>query len=438
MTEDKKNLEIATFRFGVIGDFVTGVKLSYGEKEKLIREKTCRSYQIPYTDRTTISRTTILEWILAYKDAGFKLNGLYPKTRKDKGNYRRLDSSVRFAIKNYKELQPDLTVPMIIKKLQQQKIIAIDEYINLTSVYRFLKQERVSSINSKAVDRLRFEAEYPNQIWQSDVMHGPQVNVDGISRKAYLCAIIDDHSRMITHAEFYPSESIENLKDCLQNAVKKRGLPQKFYVDNGSCYSAINLQQITALLGISLIHARPYTPQGKGKIERWFRNIRNNFLPLQLGVKSLSDLNEALNIWVDEYNSNVHSSTGMTPNARYRANLECVRPAPTQLSDYFRNIEFRRVRKDRTFQLRGIIYEAPSSLIDKKIEARYHKNATGKVEIFFNNQSFGFAEVVDVHVNARIGRAGIDVKIKEKDKFLESKTIPSGQLFGGGSKDEEI
>lgn len=433
MMNNEKNLETATFRFGLIGDFVTGVKLSYGEKEKLLKEKTSRSYVIPHSERTTVSRTTLIEWINLYKVNGFRLDGLYPKIRSDKGSYRQMRPGIYEAIKELKEEQPDLTVPMTIKRLQQQKKIDLDEKINLTSIYRFLKKQNSQSLNTKKnSDRLRFEAEYSNQIWQSDVMHGPKIEVDGINKKSYLCAIIDDHSRMITHAEFYTSESLENLKDCLKKAIEKRGLPQKFYVDNGSCYSAINLQQITALLGIALIHARPYTPQGKGKIERWFRNIRDNFLPLFTSTQSLSSLNDSLSNWIHEYNEKTHSTTGMSPYARYRESLECVRSAPTNLYDYFRKIEFRRVKKDRTFQLRGAIYEVPSTLIDKKIEARYHNETERKVEIFFNNISYGYADIVDVHVNGRIGRNNVSTipkKEKEPKILPKEEKIPTGELF---------
>ena len=110
-------------------------------------------------------------------------------------------------------------------------------------------------------------------------MHGPRAKVSGINKKTYLHAIIDDSSRYIIHAEFFTSEKLEAFKECLKAAVEKRGLPQKLYVDNGACYSAINLEQITACLGIGIKHSRPYIPQGRGKIERWFRNVRESFYP---------------------------------------------------------------------------------------------------------------------------------------------------------------
>lgn len=436
MSDQKKKIEVATFRFGIISEFVTGVKLSYGEKEKLIQEKSNRSYQIPYSNRTVISRSSIIRWINEYKKNGKRIESLHPKQRKDKGTYKSLDSTLRIAIKNLKKENPKLTVPTIIKKLKHQKLIKMDEEINQRSVYKYLKAENLNSLNEDASDKRRFEASAPNEIWQSDVMHGPRAIINGINRKTYLCAIIDDHSRMIMHAEFYNGETLDNLKHCLRNAVSKRGLPQKFYVDNGSCYRALNLEQIAACLGISLKHARPYMPQGKGKIERWFRNVRDNFLPFYTVTKNLNKLNEQFDSWVEEYNNKEHKTIKTTPYKRYKNNMECVRQAPADLLDYFRVIDFRKVKTDRTFHLNNIIYESPVNFIGKKIELRYHPENLSQIEIFFNNLSYGFAIEVDPYVNARIGRNYKNSKKKTEKKVLETKELKTGQLFTGESNEQ--
>ena len=176
MTEDDKKMQIATFRFGVIAEFVTGVKLSYGEKEKLIKDKTDRRYEIPFSDHSAISRSTIMSWINCYKKSGYRLEGLVPKTRKDKGKYRKLDVTLRLAIIEAKKENSRLTVPALIKKLRHKKLISMEEWVNLSSVYRFLKQENLSSLNKDATDRRHFEAELANEIWQSDILHGPQAD----------------------------------------------------------------------------------------------------------------------------------------------------------------------------------------------------------------------------------------------------------------------
>ncbi len=431
MTKDEK-MALATFRFGIIAEFVTGVRLGYGEKKKLLDEKAARTYQIPMSKRTTISRSSLTEWINDYKKAGYQIEGLCPKSRSDKGAYKKIDSNVRNAIKEIKTLHPDYTLRTVIELLKQKKMIEFNEELNNSSLYRFLRQERLSELNTVAEDRRRFETEFPNEMWQCDVLHGPNVKFDGATKKTYLCAIIDDHSRLMVHAQFYLSENLGALKDCLKQAVQKRGLPQKFYTDNGACYRAINLEQITACLGIALHHSRPYTPQGRGKIERWFKNIRDSFLPLVTDVTRIQDLNERLDDWVSTYNNRVHGTTKESPFDRYRKNMSCVRPAPLKLIEYFRRVEFRKVKKDRTFSLKGDVFEAPVVLIDKRVELKFHDENTEEIEIFFDNRSFGSAVKLDARANAKVGRDWSKGHEKPVDLVTDLEPKKSGQLFHGG------
>lgn len=444
VTEDSA-MKVATFRFGVIADFVTGARFERGEKMRLVKEKAARSWEIPYSDRTHISVSTIMSWIHAYKEAGNRLEGLVPKSRKDKGSYRKLDASLRMAIRDLKRENPSYTVPVIIRKLQHAKVIASTDRLNKASIYRYINKEGLTSTSKTAGDRRRFEASHPNQIWQCDVLHGPRVKTANGQRKSYLCAIIDDHSRLITHASFSLSEDLESLKACLRQAIFKRGIPQRFYVDNGACYRATNLEQILAQLGIALSHSRPYTPQGRGKVERWFRYVRQDFLPMHAHKPmTLEELNERLDDWVDRYNDKPHSTTGETPYERFKTDLACVRPAPDHLEDYFRLIEFRRVKRDRSIQINNRLFEVPVSLIDKKVEARFHRESPEDVEIYFEGCTYGKATLLDPAVNARIGRdfkstmvrKPTDVKAEER----EPSEVTTGQLFGreGGDHDHQL
>ena len=438
LTEREKKLQIATFRFGIISEFVTGVRLEYGDKERFMREKTSRTYEVPFSkNRTRVARSTIDKWVCDYKKAGFRLEGLEPKGRSDKGKSRAISPSLKLAIKELKKEEPDIKVPAIVNRLRHKKLIAHDEVLNPSTIYRYLAAEQLVTVNEDAHDKRHFEASHPNEIWQSDVMHGPYVRVDGErSKKSYLIAIIDDHSRLIIHAEFYLAETLENLLDALRQGIMKRGLPQKFYADNGACFKSVHLEQVAAQLGIGIKHSRPYIPQGRGKIERWFRYVRENFL--HSNVKESRDtidlINHHFSDWVDEYNNKVHSTTKQTPHVRYRQGLECVRPAPHGILDYFRQIEFRRVKKDRTIKLHGVLLEAPVGLIDRQVELRYHFEDLSEVEIFFQNKSYGIAPVVNPHVNAKIGRnwstENSAHKSRKQEDVLVTQTGPgTGQLF---------
>jgi transposase InsO family protein len=235
-------------------------------------------------------------------------------------------------------------------------------------------------------------------------MHGPKVLVDERHRKSYLIAFIDDHSRLVPHAQFYLSENLTAFLDALENALLKRGLPRKLYVDNGPAYRSRQLEHICASVAIALIHAKAYQPQGKGKIERFFRTVRRQFLPTVGEKMTLHSLNEALHKWLDSYHQRKHSATGCSPWQRFADNMQCLRPAPENLKDHFRIVARRTVAKDRSVTLNGRLFEAPVALIGKRIDLLYHKDHWQRVEARWNNNSYGLLRLVDTAVNCRVKR----------------------------------
>jgi transposase InsO family protein len=301
--------------------------------------------------------------------------------------------------------KPDDTVHQLIKQMNRLKLPTPGIVLNKSTVYRFLHQHNLMNLTEhKPVDRRKFEAELPNDLWQSDVMHGPKVNVDGKMKKAYLIAIIDDHSRLITYAHFYLSENLVCYLDAFENALARRGLPRKLYVDNGAAFRSKHLEYITASLAITLIHAKPYTPQGKGKIERWFKTVRSRFLA-NCTATTLTELNADFDLWLNEdYQQRKHSSTGQTPFERFTNKMHCLRSSPANLKDYFRKVARRTVAKDRTITLNGRLYEGPVPLIGKRIELLYHEAEPEKVEVKYQNKSFGMIQPVNLYVNCRVKR----------------------------------
>jgi putative transposase len=435
MVSEAVATDIATFRFGIISDFVGGAVLARGERERLLIEKAARKYKIPGSERTRVSRATILLWVAVYKRGGGRLDALKPKVRADKGTYPGLEMGLCMAIRRMKKEEPTITLPIMLQRLKHVKELDQSTPFNRASIYRFIKNEKLSEAGAADVDRRRFEAEFPNDIWQCDVMHGPMVVIPGgAKRKSYLIAIMDDHSRLIVGAQFLLSETYEALRLCLRQAIERRGLPRKFYVDNGACYRADALEQTLALLGIALTHSRPYIPEGRGKIERWFRTVRMNFLPVNTpdGI-SLEQIQERLATWVDGYNTSVHSSLQTTPEKKFRAGISCVRPAPKDLLAYFRTVEIRRVKKDRTIRLGGKIFEVPLGLMNKNVQARFHDDTPEDVEIYYEDRSYGFVRLVNTHINAYVGRTGL-TKGHKKDPIelrAETQRPPrSGELFG--------
>jgi putative transposase len=424
MNEEQKK-QIAIFRFGVISDFVSPTRLGWGERARLLGEKCARQWQIPFSHRTRLSAATIRSWIRLYEKSGQRLESLYPHGRSDRDQARALDQETTLALIGLRREMPSAPVKTLIRTARQRGVVEPEQYLAESTVWRLLKREGLMQPSEQAaVDRRRFEAELPNDLWQSDVMHGPSVTVDGKNRKTYLIAFIDDMSRLVCHAQFYLSENLNSYLDALRQALLTRGLPRKLYVDNGPAFRSFHLHQITASLGIALIHAKPYQPQGKGKVERFFRTVRADFLPA-LRAKTVNDLNLALDSWLrDVYHNREHSSTGQTPLERYAAHCECVRAAPKDLPDHFRQQARRRVAKDRTVALKGRLFEAPVALIGKQITLFYHPHDPARVEARHEGKSYGMLRAVDLNVNCRVQRENNNLKIHSEPRPLSSGQLP--------------
>jgi transposase InsO family protein len=411
MDEELKK-KVAVFRYGVIADFVGGMELPRGERRQRLTEKCAEKWVIPGSARTRIGISTIKEWITRYRASGNQLPSLYPNEREDKGRSRAVDDDTAAGIVTLRKEMPHATLPVLMRIARERKIILPGRALPHSTLYRFLKARGLMEQPALLPkDRRRFEAESPNDLWQSDVMHGPMVLVEGKQRKTYLTAFIDDHSRLIPHAEFFLSERLENFLEALRKALLMRGLPRKLYVDNGPAFRSAHLEHICASLGVVLIHAKPYQPEGKGKIERFFRTVRMQFLPITR-ADTLTGLNAALSDWVRGYHETLHSTTSEPPLRRFTRSLACVRPAPADLSDHFRKEVKRTVAKDRTFTIQGRLYEAPVDLAGKQVRLLYHEHDPARVEVLWEGKTYGFAGLLDVNVNCRIKRengvTGID------------------------------
>ena len=403
MTQEQKQ-EVAAFRFGIIHDFVGGTRLDFGEREQLMREKCARKWEIPHSNQTRISRSTILRWVALYLGGGRKLESLYPQGRNDRGKTRVLDQETGLALVQLRGQLPALRVTELVKLMHERHLITDGFGLSLSTAYRFLHRHGLMEKQAPPVDRRKFEAELPNDLWQSDVMHGPMVASEGKQRKSYLIAFIDDHSRLITHGRFYLSEGLGCYMNAFSDALSRRGLPRKLYVDNGAAFRSRQLECTTAALGIALVHARPYQPQGKGKIERFFKTVRTRFLPSFKG-ETLEEINEAFELWLDaEYHQRSHGSTGQTPFKRFTGRMECLRSAPDNLRDFFRKIVRRRVNKDRSVVVDRRLFEAPVELIGKRVELLYCEESPEQVEIRCAEKSYGLLRQVDLHVNSRVKR----------------------------------
>lgn len=374
-SENDLREDIALFRYGLIAEIAReppGKPGTYARMKKIA----ARKYDIPGSRRRRVAAETLRCWIRDYRAKG--IEGLYPKTRQDKGTSRRIPQKVLDVLLEIKEENPKLTVKQVIKKAREHEDVFDNTILAESTVHRLLARNGLMEKGLKGAgkDRRSFSYHHAGELWMSDVMHGPAVAAEGKRKhKSYLLAFIDDATRVITHASFDFSENTTAFLPVFKKALMRRGLPKRLYVDNGAAYRSRQLELVCAKLGIILIHARPYQPQGKGKIERFFRTVRIQFLnPLKI-PHSIDELNRLLWAWVEgEYHQSPHRGLdGDTPLERWAlrgARLEM--PGPTMdLDDLMLWEETRKVRTDRTVSLRGKMYEVQAGLSGQKVLLRF-------------------------------------------------------------------
>jgi putative transposase len=402
---ESKAEKIALFRYGLIAPLVLE-PLPRGELTRRAQEIAARHYEIPGSRRTSVSVDTLLHWAVGYRNGGFE--ALAPKPRQDRGQSRAITPQLADLIERLKRENPHRAGTTLLRELALSSGQGTAG-LSASTLYRFLKQRGLSERQLLAPSgHKKFEAEHSNQIWQSDMLYGPYVQrPGGGKRQAYLHAILDDASRLIPHAQFYADQGLDTFLDCLRQAVAARGLPVRLYVDNAKVFRSPQLARIAASIGILMVHTPPYQPEGRGKIERFFRSVREQFLANldRQQTLTLDDLNQRFWAWIDTaYHATEHSALGATPLLRWQRDIEHIRqlsPA-TDLRRLFLHRLDRLVRRDSTFLLGNRFYEAPPDLAGQTIEVRFDPLDPTSVEIYFQGQPQGTARLVDPVINAQL------------------------------------
>ncbi|MCB9576617.1 MAG: DDE-type integrase/transposase/recombinase [Polyangiaceae bacterium] len=409
----ERRQQIALFRYGVIADLI---HLEPGHRGlyALLRDKAAREWDIPGTLRRRVEAETIRGWLRDYRRGGF--DALLPKARKDRGSARAIPQCVADVLCETKDQHPDFSVALVIEHVSRFARIPDDVVLAPSTVHRLLAraglmQKKPGEPTSN--DRRRFSFDQAGELWMSDVMHGPSVRIEGRQRKSYLLAMIDDATRIVPYASFAPSESVAAFLPVFEQAIRRRGIPKRLYVDNGAAFRSRHLALVCAKLGVTLIHARPYTPQGKGKMERWFRTVRMSLL-VQLGAddtKSIEALNRRLWAWIEgEYHQSPHRGLdGEAPADRWAARSSDVRLADPGVADLFLFEQKRRVQSDRTVSLDGVVYEVDAVLVGDTVVLRYDPSRPRdrrNVQVWHRGSQIQLAKRVDAYANCFVRRNG--------------------------------
>jgi putative transposase len=396
----------ALFRLSVLGPVVSRERLDRGELQQLIRELAQREYAIPGSQRRHICEKTLQAWYYAWRREG--ITGLEPKTRVDRGQSK-ISASIQEAVLAAKRENPRRSIRQIQRLLEAAGIVA-SPGLSRSAVHRLLQQSGLSKLAgspSLPEEKRSFAAEFAGSIWYGDVMHGPRVPVKGQLRKTYLVSLIDDASRLVAHSAFCLGETALDIEGVLKQALLRRGVPTRIIVDNGAAYRADTLRGICARLGIHLIFCRPYAPEGKGKLERWHRTLRDQFLSEldERRITKLDELNARLWAWLEQvYHRTEHGGlAGLTPLARYQRDLARIRSLgakAAQLDSLFHHRVARFVRKDGTVSYLGQRFEVPYELSGKTVRLVVDPHAARVVGVEDDaGKSLGEATALDAIAN---------------------------------------
>ena len=380
---------VGLFRYALIREAADS-ELTTRQRGRLVRALAQAEHQGPFGQPVRVSRATIDRWIRDWRRGGF--DALVPPPRRVSP---RTPAEVLDLAAALKREVPERTAVQVTAILRAQPAWAPDERTLQRHFARLELTTRPTGQPPAAFGR--FEADAPNQRWTGDALHGPTVN----GRKAILCAFIDDHSRLLTGYRWARREDTVRLEAALHGGLAARGIPATIYVDNGSAFVDKQLLRACASLGIRLVHSRPGQPEGRGKIERFFRTVRDQFL-VEIGsgreLDDLVQLNTLFTAWVETvYHRRDHSETEQTPWDRW-STITPPLPTPTQLREAFLWSEWRTVTKTATVSLHGNTYQVDAALIGRKVELVFDPFDLTDIEVRWQGRAMGHA------VPHRIGR----------------------------------
>jgi transposase InsO family protein len=401
MKEDIRE-KIALKRYKIISPVLAEPKRVQNE---YFRKQAEREHDFPRYGLRKFSVSTMKAWLRKYRKNGFE--ALKPKSRRDSGRPRRLDQQTLKAIEVKCKAYPYWTVQKLYENLRDQDLLG-EPPVHYNTLLRLVKEYGWLAVKARTDVRKAYEVDNVNDLWVCDFMHGPKVRNSNRSIKAILCAIIDDHSRMVVGHAFSASETIGSLTIVLKEAFLGYGIPKRLYVDNGPSFSSELLLRSCALAGISLTHSKPYDSPSRGKIERFFRTVRDRFLSgVQEGI-SLEELNEAFWLWLQEdYHHKLHTGIGERPVDRYNASVDRVpirRLSKAELDEIFLIRYERVVNNDATISFKGCLYEVPTAYIRHRIEIRHPVDEPQDLYLYDSDVRVGRIRLVDKKENARTFR----------------------------------
>jgi len=410
--------DLALFRYAQIAPILFE---THSKQNEYFRKLSKQPFQVPGQKETkTFSVSTFKDWLARYRNGGF--SALKPKKRTDAGISKVIAAEVQEKVKSDIDVMPKISASQIYRNLIKEGLIKPGQFSPGTlRNYILTKALRVNTTKKK---RKKFESAAVNQLWMADFMHGPYLydsSQKNRKRKTYLCAIIDDHSRLIVGAQFFFAEDTYALATVFKAALYQYGLTKKFFCDNGSAFSTSFLMIVCATLGVYLIHSSPYDSPSRGKIERYFKTVRQMFLPeVDLNPKlALDQLNSQFTDWLNnQYHKNLHSGINQAPLDRYMNSMSTTsirRQSKEELDAAFLHKLTRKVKKDSTISINRKLFEVPYQYIGSKIDCRHPVDQPNNLSLYVNDKPAHKLYPVNLIYNAHSPASGIKFTDKEQD-----------------------
>jgi putative transposase len=423
---------VALARWAVICE-ATDERLTPAERGRLVSDLARRAHRDADGRAVRVTSRTIYRWLAAWRRGGF--DALKPARRRDAGVARTPPKVLELAGALRREA-PARSAAQIAEILARTR----GWQVSPRTLQRYLSAQGLDRARLTGRHRAygRFEAAACGDLWTADAWDGPAL-AELAGRHAQLFSILDDHSRLVAHGAFYPDVGEWSFQQCLRTGIGRRGIPRVLYVDNGSAQSSGQLKLICARLGIRITHSKPGRPQGRGKKERLYRTVAEQFaVEVDVaGVDTLAQLNGYWAAWVEQvYHRRVHTSTGQTPLNRWLAAPSSLRPAPEPdaLRQAFLWSVTRTVTTTRTVSLHGNSYEVDPALVGRRVALVYDPVDLSRIDIFDGDRPAGQA------MPARL-RTHVDPKLRHANatepgpatgiRYLDAVVADHAQMLRG-------
>ena len=376
----------AQFRFSVIGGLLA-MPPKPGQLRSELQTLASRDYLHPTKDeRVRFGVSTIERWYYRALRTQDPVQALGRKIRSDVGESKAMNARLLVILQKQYEQYPhwsyQLHADNLAARIKEQP--ELGDAPSYSTVARRMKEKgwykksksrhQQNEGQRQAQERLEkrevrsYESEYTHQLWHLDFHVGRRViDVNGQWHTPKALCILDDHSRLCCHIQWYLTETAEALIHGLIQAFYKRGLPRSLMSDNGSAMIAGETQNGLLRLGITHEKTLPYSPYQNGKQESFWGQLEGRLMAMlsQVEPLTLEFLNRVTQAWVEmEYNRSWHEDISSYPLARLLQGPDVSRPSPDSntLRFAFTVQEKRKQRKsDGTIPIKGVRFEVPSA-----------------------------------------------------------------------------